>query len=356
MREHDESMRYYNYEKRKPLVRRLFSLGRCWVVYCDRCGKPVPWDRIMFGIDIAPGSMKMHVDEIAAIQLIRKQDWSMIAAARRPVDWYRKATLKVYLGFCQGCQGPFSVLGKTQGVIGDGLHLASAFLGELNHAQALVLLEIALTGDLYGNDSYRDQAVETCKTLGSAIDFEAFHAARTEQLAGLDTGHRALQAMHAGRHQEALDGLHKAIEVFKRTGHGRLEAMSWMNIGLVYRQQCMRDEAQAAFNTAVMVATAHNEPQTAIASHILLAEIHRERDDFGAAESSLHCALGYDVGLPDTMSGAMSACFKLAAMLTGQRRNDEVREHLEKALELSRQLGASDGIEHAEAALQDLDR
>ena len=104
----------------------------------------------------------------------------------------------------------------------------------------------ALTGDLYGNDSYRDQAVNV-RTLGELRSFRGVSAAP------LNVSDDAANHRIAGHTRRSASKRH-SMACTKIEGlnswPGRLEAMSWMNVDQSIASKCMRDEAQAAFKSS----------------------------------------------------------------------------------------------------------
>ena len=70
-----------------------------------------------------------------------------------------------------------------------------------------------------------------------------------------------------------------------------------MNIGLAHLQLKATKEAPAALDKAVTLATTHTNLQIAATSQTRLANFFRDSGDFPAAESAVHRALQYDLGL-----------------------------------------------------------
>ena len=232
---HSKSL-YYRYGKPKPLFRRLISLGKTWPVYCERCAKPVSIGSLIMGIEISEETLKAPAQSVA-IQQLRNKDWSVLKSANRPTDWYRRPTLRIELGRCNGCGGPFCSWGKVQGVASNKvLMFGAVFLGELDTLEAIALLEIAIKYDMFANDNYLTKGIETCKALGSHEDFDRFVVDRQTRVAALRLGHRAMVDFQQGKLQQASEGLKSALGTFTELGNKRDQSWTWMNLATVHMQ------------------------------------------------------------------------------------------------------------------------
>ena len=225
---HSKSL-YYRYGKPKPLFRRLISLGKTWPVYCERCAKPVSIGSLVMGIEISGETLKAPAQSVA-VQQLRSKDWSVLKSANRPTDWHHRPTLRIELGRCNGCGGPFCSWGKVQCIASNNITFGAVFLGELDTLETTALLETAIEYDMFANDNYLTKGIETCKALGSHKDFDRFVVDRETRLAALRLGHRAMVDFQQGKLQQASEGLKSALETFTELGNKRDQSMSGMNL------------------------------------------------------------------------------------------------------------------------------
>jgi tetratricopeptide (TPR) repeat protein len=341
---------YYSYDKAKPFLRRLLSFGFGWPVYCERCAKPVPLARIVLGIQISEASLQAPTESAAVQQLLRK-DWSVLRNARRPADWYRGPTLRIELGRCDACCGPFCSVGKVQGVSANKtLLLGAVFLGELDGQETVMLLEAALVGDLVANENYLAKAVATCRALGSQLDFDQLSADREARLEAMRVGHSAMVDSQQGRLQQAIEGLQSALESFTRLGPKGYQAATLMNMATVHIQLKDLDQAAMELQRSIAISEEIGELSLATTCRGLVGVVHRLRGNLDAAESML-CQVVQAETDSNNKAGMAAAHVELGEIYEAQGRHAQARGAYTRGLELWQQLGARQAAASAKAAL-----
>lgn len=341
---------YYSYDKAKPFLRRLLSFGFGWPVYCERCAKPVPLARIVLGIQISEASLKAPT-ESAAVQQLQRKDWSVLKNARRPADWYRSPTLRIELGRCDACCGPFCSWGKLQGVSANKtLLLGAVFLGELGSQETVRLLEAALVGDLVASDNDLATAVATCRALGSQMNFDQFRSDREARLEAMRVGHSALIDSQQGRLQQAIEGLQSALESFTRIGAKRYQAATLMNMATVRISLEDLNQAEMELERSIAISEEIGDLSLASTCFGLVGTIQRLRGNLEAAESMLCRALQAETD-SNNKAGMAAAHFELGEIFQTQGRHAQARDAYTRALGLWQQLGARQSAASAKAAL-----
>jgi tetratricopeptide (TPR) repeat protein len=349
---HSKSL-YYSYVKPKPLLRRLISFGKTWPIYCERCAKPVSIGSIIMGIAISEKTLRAPAQSPAVQQLCNK-DWSVLRSTNRPTDWFRGPTLRIELGRCNGCGGPFCSVGKVQGVASDGvLLLGAVFLGELDTLEAIALLETAIEGDLFANDDYLTRAIETCKALGSHKDFDRLVIDRDTRLAARRLGHRAMEDFQRGKLQQASEGLKRALETFTELGDKRDQSAAWMNLANVHIQMGDLDGAELQLRHSLSLTEELGAPTIAATCFGLLGTLHRRRGALDQAESMFRRALQIEIDAANK-AGMATAYSELAEIYVAQNRHAQARDAYSEALELWQQLGATQTAESVKSALSRL--
>jgi tetratricopeptide (TPR) repeat protein len=340
---------YYRYGKPKPFFRRLISFGKTWPVYCERCAKAVSIGRLIMGIEISEETLNAPA-ESAAVRQLRNKDWSALNSADRPTDWYRRPTLRIELGRCDGCGGPFSSWGKVQCATSNIVKFGAVFLGELDTPEAVALLETAIKYDLFANDNYLTKGIETCKALGSHEDFDRFLVDRQTRLAALRLGQRAMLDFQQGKPQQAHDGLKSALATFTELGNKRDQSITWMSLAIVQMRMGDLDGAEQQLQRSLSLAEELGNATISAQCFGLLGTIHRRRGALDKAESMFQRALQTEIHAVNK-AGVATAYSELAETYVAQNRQAQARDAYFEALKRWEQLGATQAAQLVKSAL-----
>ena len=347
---------YYRYDKPKPFVRRLISLGRAWPVYCERCATPVSIGSLVMGIAISDASLKAPA-ESAVVQRLRDKDWSMLNGAHPPTHWSPpNPKLFIELGRCDGCGGPFCAFGKVQGVASDNkntLLIGDVFLGELDTREAAALLETALNNDLFANDDYWAKAIATCKTLDRTMDFDRCVRDRETRRAAMQLGQRAMLDVQRGKLEGAQEALQSALQTFTELGNKRLQSATMMHLASVQIRLANLDEAEQLLQHALPLMEELGNAKNAAVCVGLLGTIYQQRGEFDQAESMFRRALQTASEASDKADMGV-AYSTLGGLYEAQNRHGQARDAYSEALKLYQQLGARESAKSIQDALSRL--
>lgn len=344
---------YYTYGKPKPFLRRLVSWGQAWPAYCEQCAAPVAINSLVMGVSIPEASLKAP-NESAVVQRLRQKDWSVLRYAKRPTDWNRDPNLRIELGRCERCAGPFCSTGKVQGVGANTLLFGAVFLGELNTLETIALLESALESDLFGSDSYLAKGVATCKAIGGSMNFDKFTADRETRRAALQVAHRAMLDLQQEKLQQASDGLHSALQTFSALGNKMDQSATLMNLGIVQIKIGNFDEAELQLRRSLVLA---EETSNGLAATCfgLLGTVERHRGALDRAESMFRQALQAESDA-DNVDGMARAHYQLGGLYETREMYSQARDAYSTALELWQKVGEKQNAVSASEALSRLPR
>jgi tetratricopeptide (TPR) repeat protein len=348
---------YYSYDRLKPMIWRILSLGSRWPVYCERCAKPVAIGRLIVVIAISEASLK-DPEGSAIVRQLRNKDWSALDRADPPLDCYRDASLRIELGRCDACRGPFCAFGRVQGIASDEqrtLLFGAVFLGELAPGEAVALLEAALENDLMGSDGDVNEAIAVCKNLGSNLNFDRLTSDRETRHAALRLGELGALEVENGRLEAARDAFKSALRTFAEIGDRRFQVTTIINLANVHIDLGDLDEAEKLLHSSLELSDERGGKRNGMFSLGLLGTIYEQRREFDRAESMYLRARQVAMDMGDTDDVAL-AHHALGKLFEKSNRSQQARQHYAEALRLYEQTGNREDAQEARESLHRLSR
>lgn len=342
---------YYCY-KPKSFIRRIISLIKASPVYCERCARSVSTASLVMGVAISEASLKAP-DKSSVVQLFRDKDWSILNRAERPTDWYHDPTLRIELGRCHICDGPFFAFGKVQGMDNNTMLLGAVFLGEFNHLEAAALIETALKNDLFANDDYFAKAIATCKTLGSRIDFDKIVSERETRLAAMQLGQRAMMDFHKGNLDRAKESLNSVLQTFTALNEKPSQFITLINLASVQIQLNNLDEAEQLLRESKPLIEELGNPKNTAMCFGLLGTIYRQRGGFEYAESMFRNALQAEIE-SDDKAGIATAFRELGELYETKNRPGQARDAYSEALKIYEQMDEMESVKAVKKTISKL--
>ncbi|MCX7109845.1 MAG: tetratricopeptide repeat protein [Proteobacteria bacterium] len=329
---------YYSYTTRKPFYMRLFSSGGIRSPYCETCHKWVQIYSPMLGIPVTENVLYER-QESDIVKSLSNQDWSVLKTSERLPTWrIIQPAIRISLGRCKTCDGPFCVLGEIRGQTNKGIILEGLFSIEINKNSALELLETAIDRNLTANNSMYAKAVDFCKALGSSKDFAQVALAHQRKEKARALGHRGLWELGYGILDEAETHLTNALTIFEELGERKDQAIAYRSLASVYHRRKNHDHAETLVKKSVeLFEELNDKPEMAI-GYGFLGQIQFDRKEFDRAEPLVRKALEIDSTL-NNKRGMVTGYHALGAIHKALDKREQAKGAYTEALRLCKELG-----------------
>lgn len=329
---------YYSYTTRKPFYMRLFSRKGVWSPFCEKCRKWVQIYSPMLGIPVTQNVLS-ELQESDIVTSLFNQDWSVLKNAERLPTWrIIQPAIRISLGRCKTCNGPFCVLGEIRGQTDKEIILGGLFSIEINKNSALELLETAIDRNLTANNSMYARAVDFCKALGSSKDFAQVALARQRKEKARGLGRRGLWELGYGILDEAESHLNSALKIFEELGEKKGRAIAYRSLASVYLRRKVMDHAEILVQKALdLFEELNDKPEMAIC-YGFLGQIQFDCKEFDRAELLARKALEIETALGNKR-GMATGYHALGAVHKALDKQERAKDAYTEALKLYKELG-----------------
>jgi len=330
---------YYSYTTHKPFYMRLFSPQGVWSPYCKTCRKWVQIYSPMLGIPVTQNALS-ELQESDIVKSLFNLDWSVLKTSERLPTWtIIQPAIRISLGRCKTCDGPFCVLseirGQTDREIIQGKRLFSI---EIDKKSALELLETAIDRNLTANNSMYARAVSFCKDLGSSKDFAQVALAHQRKEKAQALGRRGLWEHDYGILDEAEIHLNNALKIFEELGERKDQALAYRSLASVYYRGKNLDHAETQVKKSLgLFEELNDKPEMAIC-YGFLGQIQFDYKEFDRAELLVRKALEIETSLGNNR-GMAKGYHALGAVYKALDKRERAKDAYTEALRLYKELG-----------------
>jgi tetratricopeptide (TPR) repeat protein len=299
--------------------------------YCESCGKPVRMYSPMLGIHISAAELSER-SHSAVVKGLVKQDWLVLKGYERLVKWrIDQSALRISIGRCESCSGPFCVSGEIRGRSGKAVITDRVFSVEIGEKSALQLLETAIECNLAADKAMYVKAIEYCKKLGSTKDFAKLEKARSLSF-------RASWELSRGLLDSAEAHFNQALPIFQALDEIKAEAMIYRSLASLYHRRKDLARTEALVKQSILIFEAlDDKPEMAI-GYGSLSQIKFEHEEYDSAEQLSLKALEVETALGNK-AGMATASHALAAAYKAQRMTEQARDAFLSAKDLYAELG-----------------